>query len=203
MTRILAAIALTLPLCANANNYGTPTLDGDARVSIHVGCKIERFGVAPWAPPGSEWTPERRLATQIALTQMGLPLASAYKATGAIEHDVPTTMLEASNLGATDRAGTTYSRFHTTFASRKNGRVTCLESRTDFPTDNRTEAARVWIVDGYTVGEFMRCGNVSVFFPGPLRSPYALRTYSVPEPSTFWLMALGVIGLICSRSRNR
>jgi hypothetical protein len=211
---LMIDVALRRPAIAPEppDDYGTPVSQNSAlaqadkqnslpSVGSHEGCRIARFGLAPWAPPGTTWTPERRLATQAAFMHMGMPDSTAQRAVKAIEHDGPDDVIGMGNRGGIGLGGNTYGpMFHTTFKSAAMGRVTCRYTRTAFASDARTADAAVWIVDGWHVAVFLVCGNVSVLYPGPLLAPKNERVNQVPEPSTIWLMLSG-LGFLIWRKR--
>ena len=191
---------------AETNDWGQPAAEQSAGVSVRSGCKIAHFGEYPWAPRTAAWTAERRSATVAALVLMDIPLATAEKAAEAMEHTPPDKVLDVGNAGATERVpawenrpAITYNAFHTSFKSDASGRVVCRASRTAFKDEGQSEKANVWTIDGYVVGHFRVCQNVSRFFAGPLLKPLTPTVYTVPEPGSLALVLLGLGALALRR----
>jgi hypothetical protein len=189
-----------------ADFYGEPAKSGPSVLAQRIGCRIARFGLRPWAAPGTPWTTDRRAATRIALRDMGLPPGAALLAAAAMETAAPDDVVGMGNRGGVGMHGKTFEpAFDTSYRSIESGRVVCHHSRTNFAVDTRAEYAPIWRIEHegavYWAGEFMACGNVSRFYEGPAIGPRQVlaQPQQLPEPGAGGLVLAALLAWGLSR----
>lgn len=187
LTASVCALALSVAGVMGTTTHSPDNLWGDpaeqlvtasAQSSMPVetkqGCRIATPGIAPWLAPGSKRSPLWEQATYSALQQMGLPKEAASLAVLRMKNGQADGAVGMSNLyGVGSGSSQLYLPiYHTSY--RKGDRwVVCRDSATAFGNDERQEWAVTYKVPDATgtiwhVGEFLVCGNVSVFIPAPL-----------------------------------
>lgn len=219
---IAESVIMPVPT-VKADYYGSmvaPDSSIHVPVDIKKGCKIAAFGVAPWLAPGAVRSPAWEVATQKALLGMGVPVEAAQRAIVALRSGSggsPVGMSDSHGVSTIDNV-IYYPTFNTTYKIAERYAV-CNESRTNFGNNQRQEYAIVYRVtdaSGYVwhVGEFLACGNVSLFSPAPKGwmpgdgtpngNGSGAGISNVPEPSswTLFLAALVVMLYIVWRKRK-
>lgn len=162
---------------APADFYGNPVILSNVSAAaarhfdVRTGCRISRFGVAPWRFNRETKDATWGDMTYRALTAAGMPEPAALMAVTAMRTGKPD---ETLGMGDTYGQGHTSAmyflpRYDSTY--RTGNRYTaCLDSGTRFGND-RQESATVYRIghEGkvYFVGEFLACGNVTRFYPAP------------------------------------
>lgn len=152
----------------------TPVAASAMPVEVKGGCRIATPGIAPWLAPGSKRSPMWEQASYSALLQMGLPKEAASLAVIRMKNGQADGAVGMSNLyGIGSGSSQLYLPiYHTTY--RKGDRwVVCRDSATAFGNDERQEWAVMYKVPDasgriWHVGEFLVCGNLSVFIPAPI-----------------------------------
>lgn len=142
-------------------------------VSVKSGCRISTPGVAPWLPPGSKRSLKWEQASYSALLEMGLPPEAASLAVIRMKEGTTDGALGMSNLNGVGSGSDQlfFPTYHTTY--RKGDKwVVCRDSATAFANDERQEWAVLYRIPDakgqiWHVGEFLVCGNLSVFQPAP------------------------------------
>ena len=182
-----------------------------AYLDERTGCRIARFGAAPWDEHHAHG-PEWRRASRIALMRMGLPLDAANQALHMIDMGAVTDIVGMGGTGGT--ATVSRQRYLPVFSTTymKDGqRVVCHDSRASFKDASQREYAALYVVGPYHVAVFQRCGNVSRLFvspdaaepgidvvPAPGIGPDEV-AHHVPEPGTLALVLVGLVGLFFRR----
>lgn len=168
-------------------------------------CTIPALGTHPWARAGEGWSAEREAASIEAFELMGLPNAVAVDATQRVRRNDPATVIFMSKAGGRSvGSGAFQPVLHTSYRSEANGRVACLYSTFSFEHE---EVCVAWRIEHngrtYWPGYCVKCDNLSRFLPGPPPAqpapPIAGEVHYVPEPSSLWLVGLGLVGIIFSR----
>lgn len=143
----------------------------DVNVNVHNGCRIATFGRYPWLPPGSPRTDAWRRDTTRALVLMGMPEETAIRAVARLSTVKPDGYVGMGDThGLTTVSGQLYHPVFTT-TYRSNGQaVVCQGTVTNFQNNERQESALLYHIPDakgrvWHVGEFLACGNVSLFTP--------------------------------------
>jgi hypothetical protein len=141
---------------------------GREKVIPTSGCRISRFGMNPYAAPktarGAEWA----IATKdIIMHKTGVSALEADRIVTMMKTGAADDVFEMGNLGGSSGNQYFANTFDTTYM--KNGqRYLCKDSRTNFANDEQKEYGRLYHTStGISVGEFLRCGNVTILYPGP------------------------------------
>lgn len=198
---------------APVNDYGYPvptlaaSIAPDAPiVQEFAGCKLARFGTAPWAHRFEPWHENRIRASEQAFRLMGLPRSTAQAAVDLVRANRPTEFVLIGNQGGRSLSGETFGRKFATSYRGTNGYAVCHDSSTNFRDSWQEETCVAWRLVGadgteYWVGYCPACNNLARFFPGEA-TPEVRRMVEVnevPEPSSVWLVGLGLVGIIFSR----
>lgn len=219
----LATLAHTVATPApetNLNHWGTlvAPVPGAAKLDQHRGCKVGAFGASPWLRPGQprggEWV-ERTLA---ALRSMGMPQDAAVEAVARMRQGTDAQPLAMGNThGVATVSGRLYLPVWSTTFSKGERYGVCTPTRTDFANDYRQEFGVVYVVRGadgreWHVGEFLACGNVSLFTPAlPGWAPWpgypdgggpgtgGAGRHDTPEPGTWALALLALVALYLTK----
>ena len=186
---------------------GQTAIDLDAPVQQRTGCRIARFGMAPYNAKfdrGAEW----QRTTRAALLRMGLPLDAANQAVQRLRDGWIDDTVGIGSRGAMATASRQIYLpvFSTTY--RQDGvPVVCHDSRATFLNPNRLEAARLLVIPTqqgtFHIAEILACGNVSRLIPGDVPDGIQpLPLHTVPEPGTWGLMLLGLLAMVAFGKRR-
>jgi hypothetical protein len=154
---------------------------GVVKVAVSSGCSISRFGMNPYAAPktarGAEWA----IATKdIIMHKTGVSALEADRIVAMMRTGAADDVFEMGNLGGSSGHQYFSNTFDTTYM--KNGkRFLCKDTKTNFVNDDKKEYGRLYHTStGISVGEFLRCGNVTILYPGP-RVPAIVPPVEVPS----------------------
>lgn len=175
---------------APADYYGAPVkLDTSASATAplfdeRTGCRISRFGVAPWRPNGAPRDERWADMTGRALRAAGLPEEAAAKAIVAMRTGkADETAGLGNDHGQAHTSGMYFRKGFDTTYRVGNHYTLCHDSATRFTDPSRQESTTIYRIPHggqvYFVGEFLTCGNVTRFYPAP---PAALPPAAVAPP---------------------
>ena len=153
-----------------ANDYGAPTVataPTPSHIETRKRCTIAALGVAPWLTPGRAMGPQWGFDTLAALTEMGVPPATARTLVERMRAGDPDEMAEFDDYEGRASSGRRYlPGMSMTFRSAGKP-VVCHNSRLALTNRHRPEPAAVYRVDGYSIAVFLACGNVARVLPAP------------------------------------
>lgn len=145
----------------------TEVIEKELPVDIRKNCRISKFGLAPVLnqKEKKDFTWDRGMRK--ALLRSGVPLSTVEKAMPKLLSGQQDEFIGMGNTHGITKSGLLfYPTFMTTFKSNERYGA-CADSRTNFSTDTQQEFAKLFFVDGWYIGEFIACSNVSIFHLAP------------------------------------
>lgn len=158
----------------------TEVIEKELPVDIRKNCRIARFGNAPVLNQGEEkdFTWDRGMRK--ALLRAGVPAHVIEQAIPRLRSGKHDGLMAMGNTHGTFNGQNFYPNHVTTFKANNRYGV-CLDTQTIFSDITRKEYAEVYVIDGWYIGEYIICKNVSVFYLAPPSwKPYVAPPVVVP-----------------------
>lgn len=175
-------------------------------VDVYSGCRIARWGNAPVLKPNEDrdFTWDRGMRK--ALLKASVPLeVIADVVPRMAENNRHDEFIGMGNTYGISESGRVFSPSFTTTYKSNNRYAVCLNSQTNFLSNTQREYAKLFISNGWYIGEFLACGNVSVFHLAPKDwvVPVPSEVHDVSEPPTLALIGLLFFLLLIYKGTKR